>query len=154
MNGQSSTRRRRRHRSAAEQMWWDHATPSERLAFTLGYVAGQGIDFPTPAQIGVLRVQLGPDKPPKPGRGGATGDTTHRPVARNADGTRFSYDLAEVARIATEAVTNGVSTARAVFEQIEQCASPKAATIAIARARKAGYYIPPSPTGRKPGGAA
>lgn len=155
MNGQSSTRRRRRHRSAAEQMWWDQASPSERLAFTLGYVAGQGIDFPNPRQIDVLAVELGAkplQRPPasvqrtvSPRTAGETGG-----FKRTSDGRRFTYDLAEVARIATHAVTNGVATSRAVFEQIPECASPKAAEIAIHKARKAGYYIPPSPRGRKP----
>lgn len=133
MNPNTSTHRRRRYRSAAEQMYWDQLTPTERLAFTLGYVVGQGIDFPSPAQIGALRIQLGVDKP-SPLRG--------RPVARNADGSRFRYDLAEVARIAREAIAGGRSAADAVHTAIEHCASPKAASVAISRARQAGHDIP------------
>lgn len=148
MNGQSSTRRRRRHRSAAEQMWWDRATPSERLAFTLGYVAGQGIDFPNPQQIDVLAVELGvkprrkrPTTTPDPvsAKVRTTGTTGYK---RRADGTRFSYDLALVAAIARGAIVAGRSAAEAVFEQIPECASHKAAIVAITRARKAGHDIP------------
>lgn len=121
------TRRRRRVRSHAEQMYWDALTPSERLAFTLGFAVGQGVDFPTPAQIDALRCQLGATEP-QPGR----------PTAPS----RFTYDFAQVARIAREAVDHGRSATAAVFEQIEQCASPKAASVAISRARRLGYDIP------------
>lgn len=138
----SNSRPRRRMRSSAEQMYWDQLSPSER--FTIGYVVGQGIDFPSPAQIGALRIQLGFDPHPTPGRGRATGGSPlrGRPVARDADGRRFTYDLALVAAIARGAIAAGRSAADAVFEQIEHCSSPKAASVAITKARQAGHDIP------------
>lgn len=134
------TRHRRRVRSHAEQMYWDRLTPHERLAFTLGYDVGQGIDFPAPSHIAALRVQLGVDQPPRPKA--KRSYTTRRPHARNADGTRFKYDLAQVADIARRAIAAGESATIAVFEQIELCASPEAASMAISAARKAGHDIP------------
>lgn len=126
------TRPRRRVRSHAEQMYWDQLTPSERLAFTIGFAVGQGADFPTPAQIAALRGHLGATVEPPVGSS----------VARSADGSRFTYDFAQVARIAREAVDQGRSATVAVFQQIDQCASLKAASVAISRARKLGYDIP------------
>lgn len=143
MNPNTSTRRRRRMRSSAEQMYWDGLSPTERLAFTLGYITGQGIDFPTPAHIDAIARELGVHRN-APGTGRATGGSPlkGRPVARTADGRRFTYDLAEVARIAREAIAGGRSAADAVHTAIEHCASPKAASVAISRARQAGHDIP------------
>lgn len=138
------TRRRRRVRSHAEQMYWDALNPSERLAFTLGFAVGQGVDFPTPAQIDALRGHLGLPTSTRGSQPPARQAFAHkgRPVARTASGQQFRYDYAEVARIAREAIADGRSPARAVFEQIEQCASEAAAHEAIRRARELGHDIP------------
>lgn len=139
MTPQTSTTHRRRRRTPAEQMYWDSLTPAERLAFTIGYAVGRGVDFPTRDQIAVLRTQLGLDTPTsqKPKR-----TYTSRQVARAADVSRFTYDLATVADAARAAIIAGVPAPQAVMAAIPQCASLKAASVAIARARKAGHDIP------------
>lgn len=58
----SNAKPRQRRRSVGEQMYWDQLTPRERVAFTLGYMVGQGIDFPRPSDLDRLRQALGDDR--------------------------------------------------------------------------------------------
>lgn len=134
MNGQSSTRRRRRMRTAAEQAWWDRATPRERLAFTLGYVVGQGIEFPNHRQIDVISIELGVKRPPKL-------RTASKPRSTSSGQPRRTYDLEVVAATARAAIASGTSAADAVMEACG-CPTKRSASSLITKARNLGHDIP------------
>lgn len=143
----SNTRPRRRRRSSAEQMFWDRLGVAERVAFTVGYAVGQGHPFPSPAMIADLRTQIAADRrrttaartdptAPAPFR------ATPRPTDPDRPRRRNGYDYAEVAAIARAAIAAGRSAATDVFEMIDHCKSPGAASMAISTARKQGHDIP------------
>lgn len=112
-------------------MYWDRLTPAERLAFTIGYALGRGVDFPTRDQIEVLRTQLGVIV--RPG--------SARKPARAADGSRLVYDLALVAAAARTAIARGEPAALAVMAACG-CPTRPAASKLISKARRLGHDIP------------
>lgn len=81
----------------------------------------------TPARPSARRAATPPDPKPKS-------------PARTSTG-RKTYDLAEVARIACEAIAEGRSAPQAIVDQLG-AASRSAASMAISNARKAGHDIP------------
>lgn len=91
----------------------------------------------TPAGQSARRAATPPDPKKKPAA---------KPAARSKPANGAKYDLAEVARIAREAIADGRSAPRAIVDELD-APSPAAASMAISKARKAGHDIPKVRTG-------